>query len=244
VGVSSSVDTLSAAGQAPAASETRPKAGPPKRLSDGSPNIVGTWRKVGAGTREDGIEYEAVSVNNENPYPQLFIDPKTGVAGFKVNPRQELHTKDVLREGIVDLGANGRLPWQDWAWKERLAKGKKFQDPESLADVQPIARCMTPSINMHGMSGLFESDAMKVTERYTVTDQDTIQYEVTVDDPKLFTRPWKILGHFERDSADSEYLEDSCVEGQVIGRQLESVLHKLGRGRATSRPETTASRPQ
>jgi hypothetical protein len=42
------------------------------------------------------------------------------------------------------------------------------------------------------MAGNFHSEALKLTERYTLADADTIRYEVTVEDPKVFTRPWKM----------------------------------------------------
>ena len=42
------------------------------------------------------------------------------------------------------------------------------------------------------MAGNFHSEAMQLVERYTMLDADTIQYEVTIEDPKVFTRPWKI----------------------------------------------------
>jgi len=31
-----------------------------------------------------------------------------------------------------------------------------------------------------------------VVERYTPIDRDHIQYEATIEDPDVFTRPWKI----------------------------------------------------
>src|SRR5215472_3698546 len=41
-------------------------------------------------------------------------------------------------------------------------------------------------------SGNFHSDKLHVVERYTKTSPDVISYEATIEDPKVFTRPWKI----------------------------------------------------
>jgi hypothetical protein len=41
-------------------------------------------------------------------------------------------------------------------------------------------------------AGNYHSDALHVVERYTRTGPDTLTYEATIEDPKLFTRPWKI----------------------------------------------------
>jgi hypothetical protein len=41
-------------------------------------------------------------------------------------------------------------------------------------------------------AGNFHSDALHVVERYTLADADHINYEATIEDPKVFTRPWKI----------------------------------------------------
>jgi len=41
-------------------------------------------------------------------------------------------------------------------------------------------------------AGNFHSDALHVVERYTFIDRDHIQYEATIDDPNVFTRPWKM----------------------------------------------------
>ena len=42
------------------------------------------------------------------------------------------------------------------------------------------------------MAGNFHSDALTVVERYTLIGPDTLQYEATMTDPKVFTRPWTI----------------------------------------------------
>jgi hypothetical protein len=41
-------------------------------------------------------------------------------------------------------------------------------------------------------AGNFHSDALHVTERYSLLDADHIQYEATIDDPKVFTAAWKV----------------------------------------------------
>ena len=41
-------------------------------------------------------------------------------------------------------------------------------------------------------SGDFHSDKLHVVERYTRTGPYTLQYEATIEDPEVFTQPWKI----------------------------------------------------
>jgi hypothetical protein len=41
-------------------------------------------------------------------------------------------------------------------------------------------------------TGNFHSNALHVVERYTPISANHIQYEVTIEDPKVFTRPWKM----------------------------------------------------
>jgi hypothetical protein len=56
------------------------------------------------------------------------------------------------------------------------------------------------------------SDALHTAERYTVVDRNNIDYEVTVDDPKLFTKPWKTAALYRR-GKDFEMTEYACAEG-------------------------------
>ena len=62
-------------------------------------------------------------------------------------------------------------------------------------------------------AGNFHSDALKVIERFTPTDQAHISYEVTLDDPKVFTRPWKMsMMLYRRLEKNLELLDYECVE--------------------------------
>jgi hypothetical protein len=55
------------------------------------------------------------------------------------------------------------------------------------------------------------SDALHLIERYTRTDDKHIAYEVTIDDPKAFTKPWKNTRVFTL-RPDWEVMEYSCEE--------------------------------
>jgi hypothetical protein len=65
------------------------------------------------------------------------------------------------------------------------------------------------------MAGNFHSDALHVIERYTPVDANTINYAATLEDPKVFTRPFKIAFSFGRNTeADYQQMEYACVEGE------------------------------
>ncbi len=61
-------------------------------------------------------------------------------------------------------------------------------------------------------AGNFHSAALRVTERYTPIDRDHLQYEATLDDPDVYTRPWKIsFPLYRRIEPDMQLLEFKCV---------------------------------
>ena len=62
-------------------------------------------------------------------------------------------------------------------------------------------------------AGNFHSDALKVVERYTPSSPYHLQYEATIEDPKVFTRPWKIsMPLYRRMEPGAQRLEFKCVE--------------------------------
>lgn len=80
------------------------------------------------------------------------------------------------------------------------------------------------------MVGTPESEAMHVIERFKIVDADTMDYIVTIDDRKLFTRPWTFANPMRRAAAPeaqglqtNELLEHACAEGS---RGLENSLER------------------
>jgi hypothetical protein len=62
-------------------------------------------------------------------------------------------------------------------------------------------------------AGNFHSDALHVVERYTRTSPDVISYEATIEDPNVFTRPWKIsMPLYRRQEKNAQILDFKCVE--------------------------------
>ena len=62
-------------------------------------------------------------------------------------------------------------------------------------------------------TGTFHSDALHIIERYTRVSPDVISYEATIEDPGVFTRPWKIsMSLYRRREANAQLLDFKCVE--------------------------------
>jgi hypothetical protein len=62
-------------------------------------------------------------------------------------------------------------------------------------------------------AGNFHSDALKTVERFTPSDPTHINYEVTVNDAKVFTRPWKMsMILYRRLEKNLELLDYECAE--------------------------------
>src|SRR5580658_10182103 len=62
------------------------------------------------------------------------------------------------------------------------------------------------------IKGIHESESLHLVERYTRLNADTLEYEVTVDDPEVYTKPWKVAIPLSRD-ANYRIYEYACHEG-------------------------------
>ncbi len=87
------------------------------------------------------------------------------------------------------------------------------------------------------MAGDFHSDALKVTERYTLVDADTIRYEATIEDPKTFSKPWKISMPMVRQKNIDHLMEYQCQA------EAEEAANLFERDSRTWYPETGKPAP-
>jgi len=77
-----------------------------------------------------------------------------------------------------------------------------------------------------------QSEALHVVERFRRADENTISYEALIEDPKVFTAPWKVAFTLNREP-DYQIFEYACHEGN------HAVPNTLSAGRARDR----AARP-
>jgi hypothetical protein len=64
----------------------------------------------------------------------------------------------------------------------------------------------------------FYTDAAHMVERFTLIDPDTLHYEVSIEDPNVYTRPWKMAFPIRRfKQKEYEFLEEACHEGERDG---------------------------
>jgi hypothetical protein len=62
-------------------------------------------------------------------------------------------------------------------------------------------------------AGNYHSDALHVVERYTPRSADTLMYEATIEDPNVFTKPWKIsMPLYRRVEKNAQVMEYKCPE--------------------------------
>jgi len=62
-------------------------------------------------------------------------------------------------------------------------------------------------------AGDFHSDELHVVERYTLESPNVLNYEATIEDPKTFSRPWKInMPLYRHVEKNARLMEFKCVE--------------------------------
>jgi hypothetical protein len=70
------------------------------------------------------------------------------------------------------------------------------------------------------IKGIPESTSLHLVERFTRSDPNTILYELTIDDPEVYTKPWKVSMPLTRDDSYRIY-EYACHEGnEAVGNIL------------------------
>jgi hypothetical protein len=90
---------------------------------------------------------------------------------------------------------------------------------------------------------------LHLVERWTPTGPMTLAYEVTIEDPTVWTKPWTVKQEFSRQSDEENrlYTEPRCIEGNqglpglLHGRRVEDLAFAQGRGPDPATTDNTAN---
>ena len=157
------------------------------------------------------------------PYPMQIIQGRDTIvmayqfaSGFRV-----IHMTNATDSASLEKHINAKTLEND-SWLGRSAGG---WDGDTL-----VVRTVGPTYRSTTLdrAGNFTSNKVKVTERFTPSGVNHINYEATIDDPTVFTRPWKIsLPIYRRLEPDAQLMEFRCQEmaeetalGHLRKRQL------------------------
>ena len=105
---------------------------------------------------------------------------------------------------VINMGTPTKAPAESWmGWSNGRWEGDTL--------VIDVASQMENT--WFDRAGNFHSDALHVVERYTPRSADTLMYEATIEDPKVFSRPWKIsMPLYRRVERNARLMEYRCAE--------------------------------
>jgi hypothetical protein len=176
----------------------------------------------GIGVVESGsIPYkpEALAKKKENFANRLKLDPEVkcymgGVprSTYMPYPFQIIQGKDTIMIAyefaggvrVINMGKPSEAPTDSWmGWSNgRWECETLVIDVTGLNDQTWFDR-----------AGNYHSDALHVVERYTPRSADTLMYEATIEDPNVFSRPWKIsMPLYRRAEKNAQIMEYKCPE--------------------------------
>ena len=131
------------------------------------------------------------------PYPFEIIQ-NTNIIGIRYAFARAVRT--------IRLDGKGRTWLEGWPDFWMGDSRGKWEGDTLVVDVRKL-----DERSWFDNAGNFHSDALHVVERYSPIDRDHIQYEATIDDPQVFTRPWKMrMPLYRIIDSNAEVLEWDC----------------------------------
>ena len=211
----------------------------PPRTVDGRPDLQGIWQVVNAASWDledhaatlgvpaglsvvEGGEIpykpEALAQRNKNRQERLTADPATkcylpGVprVTYMPYPFQIFQTPGHIAityeyvHAVRRIFMNTPHPDGELEWFMGDSRGR-WEGDTLVVDVKDFT-----GMTWFDRSGNFHSESLHVVERYTPTGANNINYEVTIEDPKVFTRTWKMsMPLYRRVDKGMRILENEC----------------------------------
>jgi hypothetical protein len=217
-----------------------PELKPLPRTADGKPNFAGIWQASGSAAAD--LQDHVASLNmlagrsvvegGTIPYQPWAASKKA--ENFKIRQKEDPFSNCYL-PGIPRIMYLD-YPFQifqtpkavamtfEWSLVYRLIYTDGSQHPADIdtwmgdsrghweGDTLVVDVAKYNDKTWFDMAGDFHSDALHVVERYQMTGPDTIQYEATIQDSKVFTKPWTISIPLHRRTDRTRLFEYVCQD--------------------------------
>jgi len=162
---------------------------------------------------------DALKKRNENKEDWLQLDPEIkcylpGVprATYMPYPFQIFHSEKAIFFAYEYAGAvrniyledPGEAPMDSW-----MGQSWGYWDNDTFI----VEASGFNDQTWFDRSGNFHSDKLKVTERFTLLNEHTMDYEATIQDEEVFTKAWTIkMTLYKRIGQDAQLQQFKCVE--------------------------------
>ena len=203
-----------------------PPSGPAPRTADGKPDLSGLWQRPYVpdmsknGRDQQGtpeLPFTEAGLKAWKSYDATNGDYTGSCLPFGL--LRSMNSPDPIQ--IMQNPKYVALLYEQNTWFHVIPIGKPHRDGVATWFGDSVGHWegdtfVVDTINFNGRTRLDtighpHSDALHVIEHFTRTDAGHIAYEVTVDDPKYFTKPWKNTRTFTL-RPDWEIMEYSCEE--------------------------------
>jgi hypothetical protein len=198
-------------------------------LEDHSPQAGTMWQTGAIGSEPAG---SSVVEGGTIPYkPEALAKKKDNFANRRTNdPEAKCYMPGIPRANYMPYpfqivqSPQGILFVYEYASSNRFVNMGKPEEAGSdtwMGTNNGHWEGDTLVIDVTGLNGLawfdragdYATDNLHVVERFTRTDRDHLLYEATIEDPKVFAKPWKISMPLNRRvEKNAQELEFKCVE--------------------------------
>jgi hypothetical protein len=211
----------------------------PPRLADGHPDFGGIWMAATLSAAFNVEEHEAkygtpaylpgmraIADDNDqhrerDPVGQCHMHgvPRVMFPPFPLEILQDGEYVVILTEtehGVRIIPTDGRPFLKNYSSWNGDSRGR-WDGDTLVVEVR--------GLNGKGwldQAGNFVGEGATVLERFRLTGKDTLEYEATVTNPKVFSQPVTMRVPLRRRPADVELLEYGCIEGERDAQHLPS----------------------
>jgi hypothetical protein len=163
-----------------------------------------------AKARDQGVVADPIE-NCYTPHgmPRL-MGATPGAAEFFVTPKQTWIVWDYMNQTRRIYTDGRRTPSEDMKWPRTMGYSTGHWEGQTL-----VADTVWTKDGIYDRTGAPHSDQLHIVERITRTDADTITVEAAIEDPVMFTQPWKVTRHFKKSAKKWENVPGSYCAYQA-----------------------------